>query len=46
MAVAGGAIEFTPLSFAELWDSWEDEGVWEGDEERLEYLRSRYTMEL
>jgi len=46
MAVAGGEVEFSAMSYAELWNSWEDEGVWEGDEERLEYLRSRYVFEL
>jgi len=46
MAVAGGEVEFTDMSYLELWELWKDEGVWEGDEARLEYLRARYLMEL
>jgi len=46
MAVAGGEVEFTAMSYLELWELWKDEGVWEGDEARLEYLRARYLMEL
>jgi hypothetical protein len=44
MAVAGGAVEFTAMSYAELWNAWEADGVWSGAEERLEYLRKRYLF--
>jgi hypothetical protein len=46
MSVAGGEVEFTAMSYSELWESWEDEGLWVGQEDRLDYLRSRYLMEL
>jgi hypothetical protein len=46
MAVAGGEVEFTAMSYPELWALWEEEGVWDGDEARLEYLRTRYLIEL
>ena len=44
MAVAGGAVEFTAISYAELWDAWVLEGAWAGSEPRLEYLRKRYVF--
>ena len=46
MAVAGGEVEFTAMSYHELWDSWQELGAWKGDEARLEYLRERYTFDL
>jgi hypothetical protein len=46
MAVAGGAVEFTAMSYAELWDAWEAEGMWAGSENRLEYLRKRYAFDV
>lgn len=45
MAVAGGEVEFTAMSYAELWDSWDELGVWTDAPERLEYLRERYVFD-
>lgn len=44
MAVAGGEVEFTAMSYPELWDSWEELGAWDGAEDRLHYLRERYVF--
>ena len=44
MAVAGGEVEFTAMSYTELWDSWEELGVWDGALDRLQYLRERYVF--
>ncbi|MFH1688907.1 MAG: hypothetical protein ABIE42_01555 [Candidatus Eisenbacteria bacterium] len=44
MAVAGGEVEFTAVSYPELWDSWEELGAWDGAEDRLHYLRERYVF--
>jgi hypothetical protein len=44
MAVAGGETEFSAMSYAELWDAWEEDGVWTGAEDRLHYLRMRYSF--
>ena len=46
MAVAGGGVEFTAMSYPELWDAWEELGDWEGAEERLQYLRERYVFDV
>jgi hypothetical protein len=46
MSVAGGETEFIAMSFAELWEEWSREGLWEGAEERREYLRERYVFTL
>ncbi len=46
MAVAGGEVEFTAMSYPELWSSWEEIGVWDGDLDRLQYLRERYVFGL
>ena len=46
MAVAGGEVEFTAMSYQELWDSWEQLGAWEGAEARLQYLRERYVFDV
>lgn len=46
MAVAGGEVEFTAVSYQELWGQWEEERVFEGAEDRLRYLRDRYVFEL
>jgi hypothetical protein len=44
MAVAGGEVEFTAMSYPELWDSWEELGAWDGAGDRLQYLRKRYVF--
>jgi len=46
MSVAGGETEFVAMSFAELWEEWSREGLWEGGGERLQYLRERYVFTL
>lgn len=46
MSVAGGDTEFVAMSFSELWDEWSREGLWDGAEERLEYLKARYAFKL
>jgi len=46
MAVAGGEVDFTAMSYSELWDSWEELGAWGGAEARLQYLRERYVFDL
>lgn len=46
MSVAGGDIEFAAISYPELWDSWEEAGLWSGEEGVLEYLRERYVFEV
>jgi hypothetical protein len=46
MAVAGGAVEFTAMSYSELWGAWEADGRWAGVEQRLEYLRERYVFDV
>jgi len=39
-------VEFTAMSYPELWDSWEELGDCEGAETRLEYLRDRYVFDV
>ncbi len=46
MAVAGGEVEFTAMSYPEQWNSWEELGAWEGAADRLQYLRTRYVFDV
>ncbi len=40
--VAGSEIEFTSLSYPQLWSDWEKSGEWEGMPAHIENLRQRY----
>lgn len=44
MSVTGGDVEFSAMSYSELWNAWESEGVWDGREKQLAYLRERYDF--
>jgi hypothetical protein len=46
VAVSRGDVEFSAMSYPELWDAMEDWSDWPAKREQLSYLRERYVFEL